>query len=227
MITMATALTSVRERLDEPSERRWSQEMLRRWINEGTREIARRTEALFDTLDIPVLTPVAEYTVPANVLRIHNVEYLPTGQSTRINLIGRSRESLQLGSFQDLNVSNPYIYTAWGFPPTLKLRVFPSPAYNGNLHLYVSRLPLIIPVTGGTTDTTNLDFPEGWIEIVYDYVEMRALRRDKDTRWQESQSLYETNVQQMANAASTYLRDSGEIVGERPGFMNDYWFLDS
>lgn len=222
--TLATALLAVRERLDEATAREWGDVPLRRWLMEGSRDVARKTFALFDQVDVALTLNVPEYTAPTNILHIHMAEWLP-GDGRRIPMLGRSREAMPWGPSQDQMISNPVYYTWWGFPPTLKIKVYPVPYINSTLRLFVSRLPAVL-LTDGTNDGSNLDFPEGWIEVLYDYCEYRALRKDQDPRWQESKALYDEQIINMHQYAMTYIRDTGEVTREGLGYGAGYWFLD-
>ncbi len=69
--TIARVLEMVRDRLDEPNPRQWTQRQLRGWILEGSIDLARKSLQLLDTVTISATGGVAEYTVAANVLEIH------------------------------------------------------------------------------------------------------------------------------------------------------------
>jgi hypothetical protein len=219
-ITLGTALTAIRERLDERTERQWSDIELRRWLNEGAKDAARRSFALMDSATITLIAGTSEYTVPSNVLQIYTVEWLPT-DGRHVVLQARVREALPSMPYQDTNSGDPCLYTTWGFPPTLKLKLFPSPYAAGSLKLFVSRLPTALSLTG-SDDATAIDFPEGWVEIIFDYCEYRALRVDKDPRWQESQGLYMDNLKEMIQSADSYLRENGEFVDGSMGPYDKY-----
>src|SRR5678815_821927 len=209
-VLLSTALTAVRERLDESTERQWSNVELRRWLNEGAKDAARRTFALMDSTTITLIAGTSEYAVPANVLQIYTVEWIPT-DLRHVVLQARTRAALPSMPYQDTDTGEPRLYTTWGFPPTLKLKVFPAPYDVGTLKLFVSRLPTDLALTG-SADASAIDFPEGWVEILYDYCEYRALRKDRDPRWQKSQGLYMDNVKEMIQSADSYLRENGEFV---------------
>lgn len=225
-VTQATALAAIRERLNEPVERFFKDIFLRRLINEGARDIARTTNALFDQVDVALVANIAEYTIDSSILLIHQAEWIP-GDGRRVPLEGRTREAMNRIwlTRQDQIPGDPALYTVWGFPPNLKLKLFPVPYINSTLRLFVSRLPVDLAVDTTTDANSYIDFPEGWVEVLYDYVELRATRKDRDPRWQEAKQLYDQNVQNMQLAADSYIRDTSEIV--RGGVLSgDLWFLD-
>src|SRR5690554_1569658 len=86
MPTQAEILTDIRSRLDEATGRQWSNEELRRWINDGLRDISRRAEVLQSVVSIGVLTNIQEYELPGNVVRVHRVEWRPDGEQRVIPL---------------------------------------------------------------------------------------------------------------------------------------------
>lgn len=229
--TLGTAAAAVRERLDESSARQWTDVSIRRWLQEGAKDAARRTFALMDQLDVTLVANTAEYTLSATlgpqILQINQVEWLPGGSDTRrIALRGRNRENMPSvwGHSQEQTRGEPLFYTVWGNPPALKLRLYPAPSINSTARLFIARLPTPL-LNDGTNDGSNLDFPEGWVEILYDYCEYRALRKDEDPRWQESKQLYDENVQQMMTAADSYLRDNAFIVDEDDWIATRYQSL--
>lgn len=216
--TLLIARTAIRERLDELTARQWDDTFLNRLINEGAKDAARKTFALMDQLDVTLIASTTEYTLTTgfgpNILQISQVEWLP-GDGRRVPLHGRTREAMPSvwGHSQEQTTGEPVFYTCWGNPPVLKLKLYPAPNINSTARLYIARLP-----TPAAADGTNLDFPEGWIEIIYDYVEYRALRKDRDPRWQESKALYDAGVSDMLLAADNYLSTNREIINE------DNWF---
>ena len=54
MATQSTYLTNIRAKLDEVTSGQWTDAEIRSWINEGAKDIARRTETLQATALINV-----------------------------------------------------------------------------------------------------------------------------------------------------------------------------
>lgn len=212
-VTMATALIAVREALEEPTERQWTNVELRRWINEGMRDVARRTRCLASRSDVVAVAGTQEYTMPTDVVAVHRVEYRATGNSQVYPLEYRDFESMDevWWTHQSITQSTPAIWTQWGFPPSLKLVVYPKPSIGGTFKVFYYRLPVAIN-TNGSEDANTLEVPEGWEDAVYHYAEYRALRKDRDPRWQEAKARYEEVLGDLHDTAIRYSSQAGMVV---------------
>jgi hypothetical protein len=225
MTTLAVAVAAVRERLDEPTAAQWSDESIRRWLGEGARDVARRTRHYWDIDTIDVSADDGEYTVDADVLHIKHVYYNTDSDTTRqIPLEARAFEAMNQVWHDRQNQASswPSAFTTFGYAPTLTIKLFPVPSENGTLTLHVARLPAAVDVAGGTG---NLDVPEAWLEVTYDYAEYMALRKDRDPRWQESFGMYEGKVQGIIEMGE-YINAPGEFVhtasGVYPSWLTDW-----
>jgi hypothetical protein len=212
--TIAETIDRVRDMLDEEQTTggRWSQKQLRRWINDGMRDIARVTRHFRDRATISLTMNVGEYTVPDNVLEIELAYYLP-GDGQYIPLQPRQFESMDLiwGSRQDQSGGYPMLYTVWGFSPNLKLRLYPVPPVTGHdVSLMVVRFPAQIALDG-SADGTVIDFPEAWLDAIVSYAEYRARRMDGDPRWQEARGEY-TEIRDQLTVMGDYLNAPREIT---------------
>lgn len=209
--TVVAAVTALRERLDERNPGQWTNIELRRWLNEGIRDIARRTQALTDTDTITVVAATSEYLIATDVLRINFVYFNPTGQSQQYPLEARPWEAMDNVWGSDMNRASsgyPCMYSTYSFPPTLKIKVYPVPATTGTLTLHIARLPATLDIATGAG---NIEMVEGWLEVAYDYAEMMAQRRSRNPIWRESLELYEAKVLDMI-ATIESLNANGEVV---------------
>ncbi len=216
--TVSTAITALRERLDEATAAQWSDVQLRRWLNEGLRDIARRTRHYLDKDTIAVTADDGEYTVSDDVLFIRFAYFSPTGDTARqIPLEPRAFEGMnQLWmDRQDQSAGYPVYFTTYGYAPTLTVKLYPVPSVAGTLTLHVARLPADLDIAAGTG---NIDSPTGWVEVAYDYAEYMALRKDRDPRWQESFQMYESKVQGLIEMGD-YLNAPGEFVTTGVGML--------
>lgn len=214
---MAQLLTRVRDRLDEDSavdQPMWTQTKLRRWVNEGMEKIARDTECLLATTTITGVAGTQSYSTSAispAFTRIHKVQYEPTGSTSVYTL-----------QYRDFNVMDtvwgsnptwggyPEYWTAWGIQPSLSLILYPVPSVGGTIRLYYYRLPTKLD-EAGSQDSSTLDLPSGWDDILVTYVEMCALRADRDPRWQEAYALFNTDLDR-ARALTTRPTDQGGMI---------------
>lgn len=197
-VTVATALLQLRERLDEPVEAQWKDVELRRWLNEGIRDVARRTRLYQDQTTVDVSANTGEYTLAADVLAIEHLLWKADAESFKRPLEPRAFEGVQ--RYINETGVDPVFYSTYGHPPVLKVQLWPTPTRDGTLYLYGPTLPdAIDPLTG----TGNIDVIEGWLEAVLDYAEFMALRRDRQEIWKDIFVAYEARIQQMIELSAT------------------------
>jgi hypothetical protein len=234
--TLTVAISLVRDRLDEAgtSSGQWTDSNLRRWLWEGMKDVSRRANCNRDTIDVTATASINEYVLSTgnqpSILRIYRCEWLPGGADTRrIPMTPSGYEAMDniWWQQQDQAVGTPTFYTTWGRPPTLKLKIYPAPYQNSSFRLFVSRLPIPIDFTGATDNSTNIDLPEGWLECAYDYCEYMALRKDRDSRWQESLQAYEAKVDSMIRNVDNYMDSPEEVffdspTGPLPGWLTRF-----
>lgn len=213
-LTVNQVVASVRSRLDEVTTATWTDTEIKRWTNEALRDLARRTKHLRDTTTVTTTAGQAEYTVPANVIEIDLVYYAP-GDGRQIPLMHQAFQGMNAlwGQNMDRSGGDPQVWTQWGTPPLLKLRLYPTPpASSKTVTLYVVRLPASI-TEDDASNTTALDFPLAWVDLVKDYAEYCALRKDRDQRWKESFDLYNSRVDDMLQV-SDYTNQPMEMIAD-------------
>lgn len=211
--TFTSLLTMTRDRLDEATARQWTDVQLRRWLNDGCKDLARKTEYLTERDTVAAVVSTREYSLDANILRVHRVEFTATGDSSTYPL--EYVDVMNMDAFgwsaRTLTSSHPYLYTIWGSIPNLKLIVHPGPSIAGNFVVYHYRLPTAL-ATDGTADASSPEIPDGWDDLLVDYCEFRALRRDRDPRWTEAKAIYDENVTVMFEATRRWTDQAGMIV---------------
>ena len=198
---LSTALTEIRDFLDEPSAQMWSNSQLTSYINLGQADVQRKAEALRQLVSIPVIDNVQKYIAPSDILRIYRLEYIPTGSQQTYGLEFRGYNEMDAvwGTYQQYTGAFPSLYTLWAQPPTLQIVAYPVPSQTGtfNCFYYRQAVPVVEP-----TDT--LDCLPGYESVIYDYAVYRALRQDADPRWQDQAQLYTDNLQQLINMSRTF-----------------------
>lgn len=224
--SLGILVTDVRDRLDESTEQQWTDPQLRKWINEGARDIARRCEVLQDRDDIPAVTGQQEYDLPATILRVYRVEYRPNASTEVIPLEYRDFNNMDAvwWSQQTVARNKPRLFTMWGFPPNLKMIVYPTPDTAGSFKVFFYRLPVDLADDGGD-DGENLEVPEGWWDALVDYSEFMALRKDADPRWQEAKQKYEETVANLFDNTRRWSDQASVIVPDGPGAL-PLWLVD-
>lgn len=213
MATQAEILAEVRARIDEATAHQWQDEELRGWINEGMRDVARRTECLQQTDTVAATVGLHEYTLPSDIVRIHGVEWRPTasGGVYPMNYVDQHNIKDLWSTTREDDQGTPSAWALWGSSPALKLQVYPTPAEAGNFTVYSYQMPANLAVDGSAGGST-VTIPTGWEDMIADYAEMRALRKDGDQRWQEAKQLYDERLVDLQATSQRWADQSGSIV---------------
>lgn len=220
-LTMAQALTRVREQVDESSAAQWSQTELRRWIMEAAKDIARRTRCLRSSATVSSVAGQSEYTVSTRLVEVTHADYLASGWSaprplTYVDLHTKA-------SFGYASAFYPQFFSMWGEPGALKVILHPAPAASSEtLTLYYYRLPAEIDLAG-TQDSNTVEIPEGWDDLIYLYAEACARRRDQQSdAWKDAFQLYETKLAELSAIALRYTDQAGSMVDDWS--RSEWWF---
>lgn len=224
MVLVSELLTSVRDMLDEPTAAQWTDDMLGRWINEGARDLARSTRHLKGPKTIAVTGGDGEYNLDSDVISVEHAYWTADGDDRRIPLEPRHWEGMDQvwGAWQNRESSNPTYFTVVGQSPTAIIKLYPTPSGDGDLFLMVSKLwtPIAIPVVGGAT----ADVPALWYDAISDYVEYKALRRDRDTRFGEALEAYNMKRDALINNVD-FLAVNRQVVPTPSGHYVDEWLV--
>lgn len=225
MTTVADAVTTMRERLDEVNASQWTDIQLRRWLNEAIQDIARRTFHYTDVQTIAVAgIGESTYAVATDVIRINHCYWTPTGQTQYTPMQARQWDGMDNLWYDRQNQSNggfPCIYSVIGYSPNLLLKLYPVPSQAGALHIHVARMPAAINVSGGGG---SVDAPPAWFSLCLDYAEAYALRKDHDERWKDAMGLYEQKLGDMINNGD-YLNAPNEFTFDGP-YAFDRWLVE-
>ncbi len=194
MTTLTTAIAAVRSRLDEATAVYWSDDEITTWINEGCRDLARRTESLRDTASIAVTMPSAiSYNLPDDCIRVTKVQYKRTGDTYQYDLNPTRVSSAEAQSWNNEDSSGtPQLYFTWGFAGTLgtpQLYVRPKASSAGTITVYYYRTPVAVS-SGGD----SLEIPIGWEDVIYEYCEYKARLKAGDERWRNAKEEYESKL---------------------------------
>lgn len=213
MTTQAEFIRKTRVRLDESTARQWDDRDIREWINEGSRDIARRTEALEDRESITIVVGTAEYSLPDSTIRVHRVECTPTGADTTNMEYVDIKDMDSFGWRQrTMRQDRPYVYSIWGSGRALKLITFPVPAIAGSLTVWFYRLPTSLSETTLDDAGEEVEVPPAWDDILLDYIEYRAMRKDRDPRWQEAKAIYDENSASMYDNTRRWVDQGGMVL---------------
>lgn len=216
--TLDRVRADVRAHLDEATARFWTDAQLNTWINDGLRDIARRTETLQEIAAITAVAGTRAYTMPTDVIRIHRVEFDPgSGQIYPLEPRQFYEMDSIWGTDQNQTRAYPDYFALYGFPPTLQLYLYPVPSQGGTLNVFYYRLP-----TEAVSDTDTVEVPEGWWDVVTLFAEYQALRKDADPRFTDAKAIYEEKIGEMIDITRKWHDQAGLITTGRtwlPGWL--------
>lgn len=232
MTTLGELVTNVRERLDEATSGFWTDTQLRKWVQEGARDVARRAEVLLSTAEIIGVAGQQVYEtadgVPSDALRVYRAEWHNTGDTvTRYPLEYRDYNNMDgvwwLNRSQTEGI--PAFFTMWGYPPQLQVTLFPTPSNSGVLTLWYYKLPTQL-TNDGTDDADQVELPMGWHDVIEYYCEWVALRKDADPRWQEAQGIYEAKLDELIRVTRRWSDQIGQMVPDQSPFVPSWIWSD-
>lgn len=217
-------ITQVRDILDEPTPAQFSDAQLIRWLNEGNRDLARRTRALKDAQTIPATAGAYQYFLAENVVAIEHCYYHEAGNGQRFPLIARHLENFDAVRGTDWSrEGRPLFFTTQGFAPNLKLVVSPAPVSNvDEFNLLIARLP--VELTSGNL-AAEIDTPSAWYDALVDYCEFKALRRDRDSRWQEAWQMYQDKRAELVHAPDYHTANREMMPDPVAGYLPS-WLVE-
>ena len=225
MATIGEIRILVRDRLDEDSPRRWTNTQLDRWIEEAARDIARRSECLhkYGTVAVSANTQNVSLSTLTGLLKINKVEWQTTGDTSIRGLEYRDINGMDSiwWDGQAQAKSQPLYYTLIGNPPSLTVMVYPTPSQPGTLRVYYWHLPAVRQ--SSDSDAFVIEVPDGWHDLIADYAEYKALRKDADPRWKEAYDIYKDNLAAIVDQTRSYT-DALNVIGmDAPGLAQWVW----
>lgn len=226
MPTATELLAEVRDIIDEPAAAQWTDAQLRKWINEANRDLARSTRHYKKSIEIETVAGTGSYTVDADVIAIEHAWFWDVGGDRRIPLTPRHMENMDaVRGYNWDREGTPQFYSTMGTPPAMQIVVFPVPTLSTDkLNLLVAKLPTPMDVDGDDDDE-DVDVIPAWYDALADYCEFKALRRDRDPRWQEAYGLYQEKRDGLINNPD-YLPVSREMVPDPVGGYLPAWLVE-
>lgn len=228
--TFSASLTDTRNQLDESNadSRYWGDPELLQYINDGVRDIARRTEGILTfNATLNAIPGQAKYNLPPDVIRVHRCEYVPTNSTLTYPINASTYDELDQiwGINQLVQNSFPSNYCCWGTPGNMTIQFYPVPAATGTINLFYYAMPVDLK-TDGTDANTFLNVPTGWEDLLVKYACARALLKMRDQNWQVFQQLYESDLQYMLDV-TRQAHDNGRYVQTQTGSVPQWLYAFS
>lgn len=221
-VTLSDVIRRTRSKLDEAVSSLYTNTELTDWINDGARDLARRAEDLLDfNTSIAISSGVGKYPLPADVIRVHRLEFVPTGQNQTYPITLATHEEMDAiwGATQSTQSSTPSYAVVWGFPggsgsAAHTIQFYPVPAQAGVINLYYYRLPyrFLDPIANPGELTKTLEVVEGWDDLVVQFAFYQGLKKDRDERWKDEKGEYESNVATLIDTTRRWHDQAGAIT---------------
>lgn len=235
-VILSDVIRRVRSILDEATANFYTDTQITDWINDGARDLARKSEDLltFSTA-IAVLAGTAKYTLPTDVIRLHRAEFVPTGQTQIYPVQASTHQELDLvwGVNQAIQSSYPSYFVTNGYPggvgsSLFQVQLYPVPAQTGTLNIFYYRLPyrFLDPIANPAELVKTVEVVEGWDDLIVHYAEWNALRRDREDRWAEAKALYDSELDYLLNVTRNYHDQSQMMTNAMrtnvPGWLYEF-----
>lgn len=230
MATLQDALTRTRDLIDEPTAVFWTDDQLTVYINDGTRDVARKAEDIisFNT-SVSAVAGTYLYALPTDTLRIHRVEFVPTGQTQVYPLQASTYDEMDAiwGVNQAIQSSYPGWFCLRGTPggtqsgsvdTRMVMQVYPVPATSGTFNLFVYRQPyqFLAPSTNPGELTKVMEVPGGWEDLPVMYAAYKAQIKNRDERWKEFRQTYQEDLEYLIQVSRQLHDQSGRFSTGSP-----------
>lgn len=228
--TLGNCITRTRALLDEAAATFFTDAQIVEWLNDGMRDLARRTESLLHLVTIETVAGTKVYTIPTAVAigRVHRVVW-SNAAGNQYPLIAATQQELDpiWGRDQLRAASAPMYYCLQGHPggtgnSEYKIQVFPVPNVVGTITITAYKLPARFS-TGQTAD--NVDVLEGWDDLLVYFAFYNGLIKDRNPAWRDIKQVYEEKVQQMMDVSRHY-HDQSQFIANGHGSWVPSWLYE-
>jgi hypothetical protein len=202
--------------LDDPNQARFPLVQLRRWCNEGQREVSRRSECLRATTTLSFNAGDQSNDLTSSVIRVSEVEWQTTGDTQWYPLQFRDHRAARpiWGTHQEITQGIPELYWTQGYPgsTTFTLHLFPTPASAGTARIHYYRYSTDLSITG-SADATAIDLPAGWEDCCLPWICYRAMQSARESaRAGEFKAEFDERVGMLIEASVRYVDEPGSMV---------------
>jgi hypothetical protein len=218
-VTLASALTEVRSRLDEPNQQFWTNTELTNWLNQGAQDIARQAQALWMQVNIPAVPGQQYYRLPLDFLGVHRIDFAIENSDQIYNLEYRGLKTMDelWGILQHLPAAFPQAFYLWndagyaggqGYFGT-----YPVVGESGTFIVYYYRNAI-----RATVDTDLLDVTPAYEDLTYYYCVAQAKMKDRDPTWQDNMGWYKDQLQNMFDKTSRFTDQGDQFTSGTPNW---------
>lgn len=219
MPTLAQVVTEVRDMLGERQDGHWEDAMLRRWVNEAARDLARSTRHFKGQAMIELSAGTGTYALDSDIIAIEHAFHMDL--SDRGNELAPRHLEVwgEIINPSPTRTGRPIYFCTQGFQPNLTLCLYPIPDTDDEtINLITARIPAQLDTTGAADDTA-IEIPLAWYDALVDYAEFKALRRDRDARWKEAYDLYVEKRDGLINNVDYTVANREVVADPRAGYL--------
>lgn len=226
-ITQARAVEEVRARLAEETPGFYTDSQVRSWLNDGVREVARRSfwKRTSDTVAVSAGTQF--YTAPADAIQVYRVEYHPDTSGSIYRLEYRDLNAMDIvwGINQSIGQGTPTYYTMVSANP-LSIELCPTPSTDGDIKVYYYAMPADLAVTTNSDAAENLDVPVGWEDLPIEWATGLGFRKSRDANaYQLAVAAFAQNLSRLTEVATRYTDEPTAIIPDTPHWGWEYDYL--
>jgi hypothetical protein len=228
-ITQSAAIEQVRARLAEETPGFFTDSQIRAWLNDGVREVARRSLWKRTSSSVSVVAGTQFYTAPSTAIQISRVEYKASTSNAIYPLEYRDINAMDVvwGINQSIGRGTPEYYTLVSANP-LSIELCPTPGVGGTLKVYYYAMPTDLTVNANTDAATNLDVPVGWEDLPVEWATGMGFRKSRDVNaYQLAVAVFAQQLDRLTEMATRYTDSPTGIVpdyGWYGGVALDYGF---
>jgi hypothetical protein len=224
-ISQSQAIEAVRFRLDEEAPGLFRDDQIRAWLNEGVREVARRSEWFRATQNASVSVGTQTYVLAGDTIRVYRVEYQPSGTNLKYPLEYRDLNQMDVvwGIMQSVSQGVPMFWSMWAAnPPTVYLSPIPSQA--GQINVFYYRMPADLATTNTDDSRTSLEIPMGWEDLPVEYATALGFRKSRNPQmYALTMQEFQSKLGEFVEMSTRYTDAPTMIVPDSGGWQFGTW----
>lgn len=199
--------------LDDPRQERYTPDLVRRWANEGAREVSKLTGCLRASADIDWAADDQTETLTQDIVSIIEAEWMNDNDDRIYPLVYRDHTAARAvyGTQQRATWSTPGMYWTGGYPGALTLSLWPIPTQNGTCRLHYARFSTSLAING-SADGTAIDLPAGWEELCVEWICYRARQASREYELASAhKAQFDARLDALSTIAVRYSDEQGVV----------------